>query len=809
MVKTIKIATRFLVKHKGYTAINVFGLSLSFVSVLFIALYIYDEVSFDRFHSNTGRIYRVIEYETSAEGTSSKLADVPFMVAQLDDQLVEIENKFRLTMFGRANFLADENDIKIYEAFFVSEQGFIDMFDFKVLYGSRDHALTEPNTIVLTRSTAERLFGQANAVGKIIRSDRSDQPLRVSAVLADFPANSHLNVNLLVSLPTFANDNWYKQSLSDWSGNFFSTYLLLREGSSARALEMSMTKLVNQNRSDEIPKTSFTLQRLKDVHFHSADIRGGYANNPGEIYYLYIFGAVGIFIILISSINYVNLSTSLSITRGKEIGVKKVAGAGRGNLMIQFIAESNIISFSALLISLFVLNLVLPSFNAFVGKQISMNFFLRPDVLTCLFGFTLLIGMVSGCYPALYLSRFRPALALKGFSAGKGKSSTLRQTLVVFQFALSIILILATLVAQQQLSFIQNKNLGFNDEQLVVLDINSGAVRRGFDVIKNEISKIPGVRSVSVSSRVPGEWKNLPQVGVALPGKEHPRNLFFMGVDDDFLATFEIKLLTGRNFSEGNMADSSAFLINETAARELGLLDPLAENIKIETVNFASNENRLDHPVPGRIIGVVKDFHFQSLHQKIGPLLIAFRNNPIHSIDYFSVRLSPGDWQQAIKDMEKALHMVDPAQLIEYNFLDQRLADFYRQDVKRSRLFTIAATVSVGLACLGLFSLVSFMTEQRTKEIGIRKALGATIPQIVGMLSGSYLKLVLIGFIVATPVAVWALNKWLQSFAYKIDIGWLTITGALIISILIAFTTVGYKSIRAALENPVKSLRSE
>ena len=365
------------------------------------------------------------------------------------------------------------------------------------------------------------------------------------------------------------------------------------------------------------------------------------------------------------------------------------------------------------------------------------------------------------------------------------------------------------MVAQQQLGFIRNTNLGFKDEQLVVLDINSGAVRRGFDVIKNEISKIPTVKNVSVSSRVPGEWKNIPSVGIALPGKEQPQNLFFIGVDDDFLATFEITLMAGRNFSESNAADSSAFLINETGARELGLIDPLSENISIETVNFSVNESRLENPVQGRIIGVVKDFHFQSLHQKIAPLLIGFRNNPIHSIDYFSVRLSAGDWQQAIKDMEKALHMVDPAQIIEYNFLDQRLADFYRQDVKRSQLFTIAATVSVGLACLGLFSLVSFMTEQRTKEIGIRKALGATIPQIVAMLSGSYLKLVLIGFIVATPVAVWALNKWLQSFAYKIDIGWLTIIGTFVISILIAFITVGYKSIRAALENPVRSLRSE
>ncbi len=343
----------------------------------------------------------------------------------------------------------------------------------------------------------------------------------------------------------------------------------------------------------------------------------------------------------------------------------------------------------------------------------------------------------------------------------------------------------------------------------MVLDINSGLVRKGFDVIKTEISKIPLVKDITVSSRVPGEWKNLPQVGVAVQGTEALQKMYFMGVDANFLRTFDIKLLDGRNFSEEILADSASFIINETAAKELGFANPFNESLTVQSVNFSVDDEALDTPFRGRIIGVIKDFHFQSLHQKIGPMLLAFRNNPIHSIDYFSVRLMPGDAQSALKDMDNILRAIDPAHLIEYNFLDDRLDNFYRQDTKRGQLFTIAAVVSVGLACLGLFSLVSFMTEQRTKEIGIRKALGATTAQIVTLLSSTYIKLVLAAFVIATPLAIWAINQWLQSFAYKTEIGMLTIVVTGIFSLMIAVITVGYKSIKAAWENPGKSLRSE
>jgi putative ABC transport system permease protein len=523
--------------------------------------------------------------------------------------------------------------------------------------------------------------------------------------------------------------------------------------------------------------------------------------------YLYIFGAVGIFILLIACINYVNLSTSLSITRGKEVGVKKVAGATRFNLIRQFITEANIVSFMALIVALLVVNVLMPSFNTFTGKGLSMSVIWTLPVGGSIVLFILLIGVLSGSYPAFYLSRFRPAQAIKGFTAAK--KGMLRQALVVFQFSLAITLILATLVAYQQLSFIRNKNLGFQQDQLVVLDINSGDVRRGFEVIKNELSRIPNVSSVCVSSRVPGEWKNIPQTGITFNGTDVKEKLFFMGADDAFLKTFGIDLISGRNFSESIPGDSASFLVNETAAKMLGIQVPANDEVSIERVNYSVEDSDLEQPFKGRVIGVVKDFHFQSLHQQIGPLLIAWRSNPIHSIDYFSLRLSGGDWPVALKEVEKAFQKVDETHLIEYNFLDQRLADFYREDIKRGEIFAVATGIAIALACLGLFSLASFMTEQRTKEIGIRKALGATTSQIVVMLSGSYLKLVVVGFIIATPLAVWALSHWLESFAYRISIGWLSVGAACVLSLFIAIVTVGLKSLKAAMENPVRALRSE
>jgi putative ABC transport system permease protein len=594
---------------------------------------------------------------------------------------------------------------------------------------------------------------------------------------------------------------------NDWDGNNFATYFLLKENADPAALEDGITEEVKKHTDAASTTESITLQPLNQVHFYSADIRGGFASNPGVVYYLYIFAAVGLFILLIACINYINLSTSLSLTRGKEVGVKKVAGASRLNLVVQFIAESNMICFLALIFALVLVNVLLPFFNDFAGKDLSMSTLWSFKVLGAVIGFTLITGTLSGSYPAFFLSSLRPSAAIKGARVGNG--SFLRHGLVIFQFALAVMLILATFVAWQQLSFVREKNLGFDADQLVVMDINSSDVRRGAAVIKSEIQKLPGVSHVAVSSRVPGEWKGILQVSARTMEGSLADKLYFIGIDEAFLGTFQIDLVQGRNFQEENTSDTSAYIINETAAKMLGIEAPVGTDLTLESINYTATVSPLEQPLKGKIIGVVKDFHFQSLHQKIAPLVLAYHQNDIQAIDYFTVRLSGGSVGNTLKKLEAALQKVDPSHLLEYNFLDDRLGDFYKQDARHGQLFGLAASVAIVLACLGLFSLASFMTEQRTKEIGIRKVLGATAGQIVMMLSASYLKLVVAGFIVAAPMAIWLLGKWLQSFAYHVNVGWLSILGTGVISVLIALITVGYKSLRTAVVNPVKSLRNE
>jgi putative ABC transport system permease protein len=808
MLKHLIIASRFLFKHKEYSAINIGGLAFSLVAVFFIALYLFDELSFDRFHSKADRIYRVIEHQTNEKGEETDFAGVAMMTANLQSEIPTLEKAVLLMFTGRTNVSNEEGTNIFYEDINIAEQGLLDIFDFQVIDGQRENALTKPNTAIITRSSAIKYFGTEKAAGKLLLTEPGDPTYTVTAVIEDFPSNSHISRNMFFSMSTYANDNWYKRfSTSDWTSGYFSVYYLLKEGGDAPATGTLLTNLIKSKREAHSNTFHFWLQPLLDVHFHSANIRGGAASRAGEIYYVYIFGAVGLFILVIALVNYINLSTSLSITRGKEIGVKKVAGAHRHQLIFQFITESTLVTIASVLIALALCNILLPYFNNFTGKTIDMGIFSEPRTLMALVAFAVVVGLLAGSYPALYLSKLKPVTAIKGYARLTNSSSWMRRGLVVFQFFLSITLIIATLTAYRQIEYVNSKSLGFNQQQLVVLDINSGAVRRGFETIVNDLKAIPSATHVTVTSRVPGEWKNLPQVRVNTLENPKGPSAYFIGADENFIATFEMILLSGRNFQESFPGDSSSVILNETAATELGVA--AGDEVVIPSELGGAEEEMLDQPYKATVIGIVKDFHFQSLHQKIAPMVIGYRNNPINNIDYFTVRLQNVNMENVLEAMGAAIHRVDPNHLLEYNFLDQRLADFYEADKKRSALFMIAAGVAIALACLGLFSLVSFSTAQRTKEIGVRKVLGASVTQVTVLLSKDYVKLVVIGFVLAAPFSVWALQGWLSSFAYRIDIGWLILTAACLVSLAIALLTVGYKSIRAAVANPVKSLRSE
>jgi putative ABC transport system permease protein len=808
----LKIAFRNLLNHKAYSFINLFGLTIGLVCFLLIALYLFDELTYDAFHKDADHIYRVVEHKTSAAGKESKVAAVASNISTAStSNLPEVAYATRATELGRANIMTLENNQVFYEHYFIADASFFKVFDFPVVHGNPQSALATPYSVVITEPTAIKLFGQTNVTGKQIRNDRLSQPFTITAVIK-VPKNSHLQFNLLFSEATLisSTEGFRNFITSDWTSNTFATYLKLKPGHSPQSTATAINNLAASHQaSNRTEKSSFRLQPLRDIHFYSSGIDQGLAT--GNIMHVYVFALVGLFVLMIACINYMNLTTARFSTRSKEIAVRKVAGAGQSNLVGQFLTEALLLTVIAVVLSLLIVKWLLPSFNAFTEKQLNLGITTDYRIWLGILGITIIVGFLAGSYPAFFQARLKPFLLLKNkIAIGKGHLS-LRRTLVVLQFSLSIIMIIATLVVYLQLKYIHHKDLGFNKEQLVVVDINSRAVRRGAETVKTEYEKLAGVKNVCLTSRVPGEWKNLPKVKVQMQGHSNAEgeDMFFIGADDQFLNTYAIELQRGRNFLPNDRGDSSAVLINETAARMLGITEPAEQSIVIPGVSFSANTDMFQTPVRTKVIGIVKDFNFQSLRENVGPMMIGYKNNPIHAIDYFTVRVAGQNMSATLKQMETVLHQVDPSHLFEYNFLDKQWELFYREDQKRQVIFLCIAGMTILIACLGLFGLVTFAARLRTKEIGIRKVLGAGIAHIVLLLSKDFLKLVLIAALIAAPVAGWLMYAWLQDFAYRIKISiWIFIVPGLL-AVLIALITLSFQTIKAALANPVKSLRTE
>ncbi|HLL41732.1 MAG TPA: FtsX-like permease family protein, partial [Segetibacter sp.] len=514
-----------------------------------------------------------------------------------------------------------------------------------------------------------------------------------------------------------------------------------------------------------------------------------------------VFSIVALFVLLIACINYMNLTTARFSNRAKEIGVRKVAGATRNNLVQQFLAEAFLITIIALFVALILVQIFLPAFNAFTEKQLTLGLQTDYRIWLGIAVIIIVVGLLSGIYPALFQSAYKPLMLLKSkISFGRGNVS-IRRSLVVFQFSLSIIMIVATIIVYMQMKYVNTKDMGFNKEQLLVIDINSGKIRRGAETIKTEFEKLPQVKQVSVTSRVPGEWKDLPKVKVKSEKTvtTEGSDMYFLGVDDEFLRTYEVTLAKGRNFMAGSPADSSAVMLNETAAKELSITEPSEQIIEIP----------LDRPFRARVIGIVKDFNFQSLHQPLAPMVLGFQKNPVQNIDYFTARVTTNTTAEMLRQMDAILRKIDQSHLFEYHFLDKQWDLFYQQDRVRQVIFMIVAILTIIIACLGLFGLATYAAEQRIKEIGIRKVLGAGVTSIVSMLSKDFIRLVLIAATIAFPVAWWAMDRWLHEFAYRVSIEWWMFAGAAVLAVVIALATISFQAIKAAVANPVKSLRTE
>ena len=797
-----KIALRNLKKNPGYSVINIAGLAIGLACCVLILLYVQDELTFDLFHQQAGRIYRVVTTQKSPEQGERHFPSVMGPVAPaLLAEFPEVSKTVRIReRQGMGRFTVRYGENRFYEGdYLVAESSFFEIFDFKLLQGDPQTALTLPSALVITETTARKYFGDENPVGKTLAIERYGD-FKVTGLLQDPPRNSHLDFSMLLSFATLeANPRW-KQYIDSWESDSFITYVLMREKIDIAAFNTKLAALTQKHlNAEQRNAVQLSLQSLRDVHFHSAQLEFDRNSRKGEITYIYIFSAIALFVLLIACINYMNLATARSMKRAREIGMRKVVGARQAQLIGQFLGESILLSCLGLFFAVVGVELALPAFNAFADKNLALDFFSNGWLVLGLFLLVFGVGIVSGSYPAFYLSQLHPSLVFKGAIKSGGSVSQLRRGLVVAQFALSIIMIVSTIVAYRQIDYIRTKNLGFNQEQLVVVDINSGNTRRNFASIKNEMLKVAAVKNVSVSSRVPGEWKNLSQIEVMPEGAAAAmHSMYFLGIDAEFLATFEMNLAAGRNLSNEMGTDTSAVIINEAAARLLGWESPLGMELRVPAENYRV-----------RVVGVVKDFHFQSLHEKIAPLVLGHWNNPIREIDYFTARVATSNLSATVAALQKVHEQFDQVTPFEYNFLDERLNDFYQADLRVGKIFGASATLAIFVACLGLLGLAAFIAEQRTKEIGVRKVLGASAGNIVYLLSKDFTKLVLLATIIASPLAYFALQRWLQNFAYHIAVGPGTFLLAGFGALLIALFTISFQALRAALTNPVEALRYE
>jgi putative ABC transport system permease protein len=816
-----KMGWRSLWKNKMYSTLNVTGLTFGIVCFLLIGLYVHDELTFDQQHLQANRIYRVITHESNPNNGATIVAAAGYMLAEESTHAIpEVELTTRMQRTGRANLVDPENPVHIQETVTITDEHFLQIFDFPMIEGDRKTALKEPNSIVITEALALRIFNRADVLNKNLQFSHMGNPLKITGILKDHPHNSSFNFTSVMSESTQYNEDWFKEETStDWSSTSFTVYTLLKPEVNPVAVAVKMTKLILDN--DELEpgwSLSVSLQALKDVHLRSEGIVDGGRNSnvdsipQGNPLYVTIFSFAGIFVLLLAGINYTNLTTARASSRIKEIGVRKTIGAVRGNLIRQFLVESLITTAIAFLLAVIIVSLLLPPFNDFVNKQFSLFTSSSLHFWVIAIALILAIGILSGGYAALLLSRFNPVALLKGLKIQSAGDLPVRKILVVFQFTVSTVMIIGTIVLLMQVRFLNNTNLGFDKNLMVVIDVNVGKARSNFEWVKGEMAKVPAVEKVSVTSRVPGEWKTFRRVKAKQEGSAGDHLIAYaIAADKDFLSTYDIQLLEGRNFQ--NESDTSAILINETAAKMLGITDSGNPVVDIPVIArnsfFVPIYDDVKASFKPRVVGIVKDFHFQSLRDKIQPLIIAYHDNPIQPIDYYSVKISSHDIPETLSKLKAIMVANDEREPFEYHFLDDQLALFYIEDQRSQTILSWVAFASVAIACLGLFGLATYSAEQRLKEIGVRKVLGAKVVSLIALLSKDFVKLVLIACCIGFPIAWLGANIWLQQYAYHIEVTWWIFAMAGMMATGIALLTVSYQAIKTALVNPVQILKSE
>lgn len=796
----LKVAVRNLLRYKTYSLINLAGLAVGMTCAFLILLYVNDELRYDRFHEKAERIYRIAWLDEHPQTRT------PHPMAQaLVKDLPEVENAVSLSpMWGagltRRIFSVRYGDKRFDEQnVFSVDTTFFKVFSFPLLKGDPRTALQEPFAIILSERMAQKYFGAEEALGKVLRLN-NEVDLKVAGVLQNVPTQSHFHFDFLISyalLKPRETGSYYT-----WADFGHYNYILLKPGADPQTVEAKIPSWIGKYlelSEAELAElragpSRFALQPLTDIHLRS---HLAWELEPnGDTAYVYLFTAVAVFILLIAGINFMNLATARSATRAKEVGVRKVLGAARAQLVGQFMGEALWLSLGALALAIASVELLLPLFNAVSGRALTIHYLEQPRLFFGMCGLALLVGIFSGGYPAFFLSAYQPAKVLKGETAAGNRSTRFRRALVVTQFTLSIALIIGALLVSAQLDFLRSHKLGFAQERILVLRLKHQPMREQYESVKAELLRRPEVLRASAVSNVPGGRFN--SNPIQWRPAEEDAGVMQTRVDHDFFATLDIPLAEGRAFQKESTTDAdSAFILNETAAKLFDWDTAVGKRITW----FDDDDTRR-----GTVIGVAKDFHFQSLHTRIQPLLISLTRR---SFNYMLVKVGPNDLPGTLAHCEAVWKKFDPEFDFEYSFLDADFDRLYRAEGRVQTLFGYFTFLAVFIACLGLFGLASFTTQQRRKEIGVRKVLGASVAGVVGMLSKDFVKLVLLANVLAWPLAYFAMSRWLRDFAYRIDIGFGIFMFAGGLALLIALLTVSAQALKAALTNPVEALRYE
>lgn len=785
----IKVAIRNLIRQKGFSFINIFGLSLGISCTALIGMWVSDELSYDRFHKDYERMYRITatlpELNVHAAVTSSPLA----LAAK--NEIPEVEEVVRVSNFHRD--LIQVGDVKFEEKGIIyADSNFFRVFTLAFIKGDAEGALQNPEGIVITEEVAMKYFGSTDVLEKTIRKNNKDD-FTVTGVIENIPDNSHLQFDFVQPMRYLArSNNDLKNNVWD-NFNWF-TYLKLHEKalqsqSGIADLEKKLQAIYKKN--EAVLKVGFVLQPLAQIHLHSnflADIPGhGNAQN------VYIFTVVAVFILVVACLNFMNLATARAARRAKEVGLRKVVGAIRTHLIGQFLAESLVVALLSLVLALLMIYLVLPYFNTLGGKNLTLDF-TNVQIVAGLLGITLITGLLAGCYPALYLSGFVPAKVLKGNFTGGGSGKLFRNTMVVIQFAVSISLIIGTAIVYRQLEFIQQLNLGYDKENLLYVRM-SGDLWSKYDALRTRLENNRLTSQYSFISDLPTTNSGA-TISVDWAGKDpNTQPLFYnTAIDENFEEVFKATILDGRGYGENGQADSVNVIVNETALKTMNMSLESAVGTKI---NIWGRERT--------IIAVVKDFNFRPIQEPIGPM---FLNRNTWG-GYAIVRTLPGETENTIKALEQICKEMNPSYPFEYSFVDQDIANMYKAEQRMGSLFNVFAVLAIVISCLGLYGLSAYLAERRTRELGIRKVLGASGFQLVYLLSATFTRPILIATAIATPLAWYGMSQWLTGFAYHVGIDWTIFVVAFLSALAIAWLTVSFESIKAATTNPVKSLRSE